>query len=71
MNISVDVSDFCTIENFIWLDQKPQSEMGVEPKILFEHIIEEDLFEICCKCIGKKNPDENFFGKNTLFFKKI
>ena len=49
INLDVDVSDFCSIENLIWIEQKPLSEMESEPKILLEGIIEEDLFEICCK----------------------
>ena len=61
--MDVDVSDFCTIENLIWLDQKPLSQMESEPKILLESIIEEDLFEMTCKFIGRENPFTSIFGK--------
>ena len=67
MNMCLDVSDFCIIENLIWLDHKPQSEIEIEPKILFENNIEEDLFEICCKFIGKESPSDSFFGRKYFY----
>ena len=63
INLDVDVSDFSTIENLIWLEQKPLIEMGFEPKILHECIIEEELFEFCSKFIGSANPINTIFGK--------
>ena len=63
INMDVDVSDFCTIENPTWLAQKPLSGVESEPIILLESIIEEDLFETCCKFIGRENPFTSIFGK--------
>ena len=63
-----DVSEFCTIENLIWVEKKPTIEMELGQIILFEHIIEEELFEICCNFIGNKTPVDCFFGKLKNIF---
>ena len=59
----MDVSDFCSIENLIWLEQKPLSEIVFEPAILHESIIEEELIEFCLKLIGREDQNNSIFGK--------
>ncbi len=66
MNFDVDISDFCEIKNLLWFEDKPVKEMEGHPRILFESIIDVDLFKICCKLIGKKKPVGSFFGTKKL-----